>query len=124
MALDRLETALAVLGAIDPGALPLHQARILVFLGQVPTATYAELGDHLNLSGASISRSLHTLEVKHQMVEVFRDPREGRRYQVRLSRKGRALIASVSGLMEPIGSNQPTTTHDHYAGPSEAQDQS
>lgn len=123
MALDRLETALAVLGAIDPGALPLHQARILVFLGQVPTATYAELGNRLSLSGASISRSLNTLEVKHQMVEVFRDPREGRRYRVRLSRKGTALIGSVSGLMEAGSPNQPTTTHDHYAGPGEAQDQ-
>lgn len=80
--------------------MPIHHARILVYLGQVENSTYAELGERLHLTGASISRSLNALEVKHQMVEVYRTPVDGRRYRVRLSRKGKALIASVSGLME------------------------
>lgn len=110
MALDQLESALAVLGAIDPGGLPLHQARILVFLGQVPTSTYAELGERFHLSGASISRSLNTLEVKHHLVEVYREAND-RKYRVRLSRKGKAVMASIAGLMSSTTKDSNDTAH-------------
>lgn len=89
--------------------MPVHQARMLVYLATVPSCTYADLSERYNLSGASISRSLNTLERKLEMVDIYRDPAEGRRYRVRLSRKGRALMDSLRGLIE-----QPEpTTHVH-----------
>lgn len=68
-------------------------------------ATYRELEEALNLSNSTVSRTVHALgEVHrkgyegHALLEVVRDPEEGRRFVIRLSAKGKALARQIEGL--------------------------
>jgi len=122
MALDRLESCLRLLGSLDPGAMPIHHAAILCWLGQRHSATYREIEQAFGLSNAAVSRSLNSLadESPHRqrslgMVDIYRDTAEGRRYRVRLNRKGLEFVRAVAALLEA-----PTTTtpnHDHNLSP-------
>lgn len=116
MSLRRLESALALLGSLDPGNLPIHHARVLVWLAQREEATYQEIEVATGLSNAAVSRTLNSLtEVsphrKHTLglVEIYRDPMSGRRYKVRLNRKGREFMRALEGLLV----EDPRPTHDH-----------
>ena len=115
MALDRLESCLRLLGSLDPGAMPIHHAAVLVWLGQRESATYRDIEEAFNLSNAAVSRTLNSLaddspHRKHSLglVEIFRDAREGRRYRVRLNRKAKELLIALDGLL-----STPTTTTPH-----------
>jgi DNA-binding MarR family transcriptional regulator len=105
MDLPRLVSALAVFGGIDPGAMPLHHIQILALIALRGNATYADIERELGLSNAAVSRSLNTLSssVRHRsecfgLVEIYRDPSEGRRYRARLSKKGLALFRTIESL--------------------------
>ena len=116
MALRQLESALALLGSLDPGNLPIHHARVLVWLAQRENATYREIETECGLSNAAVSRTLNSLaeESPHRkhtlgLVEIYRDAMSGRRYKVRLNRKGREFMRALEGLLE----TNPRPTHDH-----------
>jgi len=116
MAMDRLEGCLRLLGSLDPGAMPVHHAAILVWLAQRDSATYRDIEEAFTLSNASVSRTLNSLseDSPHRkqtlgLVEIFRDAREGRRYRVRLNKKGKEFMRAVSGLL----ATSTTTTNDH-----------
>lgn len=117
--MDRLEACLRLLGSLDPGALPIHHATILVWLGQRDSATYRDIEEAFGMSNAAVSRTLNSLssEAVHRknslgLVEIYRDGAEGRRYRVRLNKKGKEFIHALKGLMSP------TTTKPNHDQPS------
>lgn len=106
MSLRQLEVALALLGSLDPRGVPVHHARVLVWLAQRESATYREIEEATGLSNAAVSRTLNSLteESPHRkhtlgMAEIYRDAMSGRRYRVRLNRKGREFMRALEGLM-------------------------
>lgn len=105
MDLSQLEAALSVLGTLDPGKLPLHHAQVLLLVARKGGCTYRELETELNLTNASISRSVTGLsdEANHRqnplgLLKIERDPDEGRRYKVRLTAKGKALVKALEAI--------------------------
>jgi len=114
MALHRLARALAIFNLLDPSALPLHHAQALVFIAQKGACTYAEIEAEFNLSNASVSRICGALSDTSNrrastlnLIEIFRDPNEGRRHRVRLNAKGKAVMQTVLQALE-------LTTHDQW----------
>jgi DNA-binding MarR family transcriptional regulator len=119
MALHQLASALAIFNALDPSALPLHHAQVLVFIAQKGACSYSEIEEEFSLSNASVSRICGALsDVSNRrketlnLIEIFRDPTEGRRHRVRLNAKGKAVMRSIAQALEP-------TTHDQWNQPQE-----
>ena len=119
MALHQLASALAIFNSLDPSALPLHHAQVLVFIAQKCACSYSEIEDEFNLSNASASRICGALSDASNrrketlnLIEIFRDPTEGRRHRVRLNAKGKAVMRSIAQALE-------TTTHDQWNQPQE-----
>lgn len=105
MDLDRLESCLAAFAVLSPTAFPVHHAQVFIFLAQRGFATYQEIEEALNLNNSSVSRTVHALGHTHRkghpghgLLEVVRDPGEGRRYLVRLTAKGQALRRQLEAL--------------------------
>ena len=108
MDLRRLPAALDVLATPAPGSMQLHHVQIVCHLAAHGPAgcTYAEIEERFGLSNAAVSRSMNALSssARHRdtalgLVEIFRDPKEGRRYRCRLSKQGQALMRSVDAVM-------------------------
>jgi DNA-binding MarR family transcriptional regulator len=107
MDLGRLAAALEVLGSVDPGGMYVHHVQILITIKEAGTAgaTYADIEDRHGISNAAASRSVNALSdnARHRktsmgLVEIRRDPDEGRRYVVVLTKKGEALMRSIEKL--------------------------
>ena len=107
MDLGQLATALQVASAIDPGGLYVHHLQILLTIREAGPAgcTYATIEERHGISNAAASRSVNALSesARHRktsmgLVEIRRDPDEGRRYVVVLTKKGEALIKSIEKL--------------------------
>ena len=105
---SRLAAALKVFGSLADSSLPLHQVQMVLFIGTHGPAgcTYAEIENRLGISNAAASRSVNSLSAsaRHRktepmgLVEVFIDPAEGRRYRVRLTKKGLNLMRAIDAL--------------------------
>lgn len=105
---SRLEAALEVFASLADSSLPLHQIQMVLFIGTHGSAgcTYAEIEKRLSISNAAASRSVNSLSAsaRHRktepmgLVEVFIDPAEGRRYRVRLTKKGLNLMRAIDQL--------------------------
>ena len=105
---SRLAAALEVFGSLADSSLPLHQVQMVLFVGTFGSAgcTYAAIENRLGISNAAASRSVNSLSTsaRHRktepmgLVEVFIDPAEGRRYRVRLTKKGLNLMRAIDQL--------------------------
>ena len=105
---SRLAAALEVFASLADSSLPLHQIQMVLFIGEHGPAgcTYAAIENRLSLSNAAASRSVNSLSTnaRHRktepmgLVEVFIDPEEGRRYRVRLTKKGLNLMRALDQL--------------------------
>lgn len=107
MDLSQLRRALAIAGSLDPAHMPVHHVEVLLLVAEAGPAgcTYRHLEEALNLSNASVSRTVNALGVNGKHVQqplglvlIDIDPAEGRRYRVRLSPKGKALIRALEEL--------------------------
>jgi len=105
MDLDQLAAGLEVLGSLDPGALPLHHAQVFLFIAERESCTYREVEERFGISNASASRIVNSLgehsghrKAPLGLTQVFIDPAEGRRYRVRLTKKGQSVIRSLKAL--------------------------
>ncbi|MAB74917.1 MAG: hypothetical protein CMO47_00440 [Verrucomicrobiales bacterium] len=107
MDLSKLANALQIVNSIDPGAVYLHHLSLLISIEEAGPAglTYADIEARHGLSNAGASRSVNALSdhARHRrkamgLVEIFRCPDEGRRYRVRLTAKGRSVMASIKQL--------------------------
>jgi DNA-binding MarR family transcriptional regulator len=105
--ISALSRALAILNALDPAALPLHHAQVFLFIGENSACAYADIEKEFDLSNASVSRICGALSNASNrrketlnLIEIFRDPNEGRRHRVRLNAKGKAVMRSISQSLE------------------------
>jgi DNA-binding MarR family transcriptional regulator len=105
MDLCQLERALAAFAVLSPTQFPLHHAQVFLLVASKGRCTYEELEEALSLSNSTVSRTVHALGDIHRkgydghgLVELFRDPKEGRRFLVRLTAKGKALARQLEGL--------------------------
>lgn len=120
VSLRQLESCLRLLGSLDPGAIPVHHAAVLVWLAQRDSATYREISEAFDLSNAAVSRTLNSLSdvSPHRktvlgLVDIYRDAREGRRYRARINKKGRGLALALEELMQTTTTTDQTNDHDH-----------
>ena len=95
--------------ALDPGALPLHHARIFCEILQNGSMTYREIEEKFSLSNASASRVVNSLsnQARHRqtslgLVEIYIDPEEGRRYRAKASKKGKMLGDSLVNTLSQL----------------------
>jgi DNA-binding MarR family transcriptional regulator len=107
--LHQLDVALARFASLDPARLPIHWPQILVAVALLENPTYEDLERRLNLTNSSVSRSVNGMGDHHRLggdglklLTISRDPNYGRRYRVRLSARGRALVRDL----ELIGQQQ------------------
>jgi len=105
MDLDQLSNSLEILGSMAPGNFPIHHAQVLLFIAQQGSCTYRQIEEQFDVTNASASRIVHSLSesARHRetclsLVEIYIDPEEGRRYRVRLTKKGKAKIRSLERL--------------------------
>lgn len=105
MDLSQLERGLGAFAVLAPAALPLHHAQLFLVVAREEPVTYARLEEALNLSNGTISRSIAALGTEHWrgypghgLLEAYRDPAEGRRFLVKLTAKGKALVRQLQGL--------------------------
>lgn len=102
MDLVQLARALNAFAAMDPTIFPLHFAQLYLEVARRGQCTFAELEEALNLTNGSVSRTVSALgEVNrsggqgYQLLEILKDPDQPRRYLVRLSPKGKALLRQL-----------------------------
>ncbi len=105
---SRLSAALDVVGSLSDVSLPLHQIALLLYVGEHGPGgcTYAAIEARLGISNAAASRSVNSLSAsaRHRktepmgLVEKIIDPEEGRRYKVRLTKKGLTLMRALDQL--------------------------
>ena len=107
MDLAQLAAALEIAGSLDPGGLYVHHLQVLITIGEAGPAgcSYRTIEDRHGLSNAAASRTVNALSdnPRHRknsygLVEIRRDPFEGRRYVVVLTKKGEALMRSIERL--------------------------
>ena len=105
---SRLAAALEIISSVCDSGIPLHQVALLLFVGNHGRGgcTYAAIETGLGISNAAASRSVNSLSTsaRHRktepmgLVEKFIDPEEGRRYRVRLTKKGQSLMRALDQL--------------------------
>ena len=99
MDLDQLARSLNAFAAMDPTVFPLHFAQLFVEVARREQCTFAELEEALGISGGSVSRSVAALSdvnryggKGYELLEIHKDPAQPRRYLVKLTAKGKALV--------------------------------
>ena len=104
-----LRQQLAVFSTLDPEnrGMYLHHMEIFLFIAEKGRASYADIEQEFNISNAAASRSLHSMGefARHRrqatgLIEIIRDPAEGRRYLAKLTPKGK----NIAKLIWDIGS--------------------
>ena len=107
--LSILEDCLDQFMTLDPTNLPIHHPRIFLEIFKNKSMTYREIEEEFNLSNASASRVCNSLsnDARHRqtslgLCEIYIDPEEGRRYRVRASKKGKALVKSLINSLSKL----------------------
>ena len=105
MDLHQLESATAAFAVLSPTHLPIHFVQIFLVVGEKGQITFQELMEELNLTNSAISRSVMAMGETHRkgtpgfgLMETRKDHREGRRFLVYLSPKGKALYRSLQSI--------------------------
>lgn len=105
MDLDQLARALDVFKAIDSSQLPAHHIRLFLEIALAGQITYRELETRLVTTNASVSRGVQALSEYREdgrpgygLVVAYRDPKEGRRFLVKLTKRGQLLINQLQAI--------------------------
>jgi DNA-binding MarR family transcriptional regulator len=85
--------------AREHGGLTLSQYRLLCAVEQAPLAGLRELGEQVGSSGPTLTRMLAALE-RDGVIERLPHPHGNRRRQVRLTARGRQLLADKGAVIE------------------------
>lgn len=100
-----MEGGLAAFAVFSPTSFPLHHAQLFLVVARDGPCTFAHLQEALNISNGTVSRTVDALGTEHWrgypghgLLEAYRDPEEGRRFLVRLTSKGRALVRQLQGV--------------------------
>ena len=85
--------------------MPLHFCQIFLVVARRGQCTFPELMEELNLTNSAISRSVMAMGDTHRkgtpgfgLLETRKDHREGRRFLVYLSPKGKALYRQLQSI--------------------------
>lgn len=105
MDLRELGRALDAFAVLSPTAFPLHHVQLFLAVAADAPVTYRHLEEALSLNNGTVSRAVAALGTEHWrgypgfgLLDVYRDPDEGRRFLVRLTAKGRALVRQIEGI--------------------------
>jgi DNA-binding MarR family transcriptional regulator len=105
MDLRKLSRALDLFAVFDPTHFPIHFVQVFLLVAASRSCTYREIEEALSITNSSVSRTINALARVHRsglpglgLVEPFIDPQEGRRYRVRLTSKGRALLRQIEAI--------------------------
>ncbi len=105
MDLSQLESALAAFSFLSPTSFPVHHAEVFLLVAKEGPCTYDAIEKALNLSNSTVSRTVMALGELHRkgypghgLLETYSDPAEGRRYLVRLTAKGKALLRQLQAI--------------------------
>ena len=102
-----LRQQLAIFSSLDPEdrGMYLHHMEIFLFIAEKGRASYADIEQEFNISNASASRSLNSMSefARHRrqatgLIEIVRDPAEGRRYLARPTAKGHQIYKLITSL--------------------------
>ena len=102
-----LRKQLAVFSALDTEdrGMYLHHMEVFLFVGEKGKVSYKDVENEFDISNAAASRTLTSLSVfaRHRqraigVIEIIRDPVEGRRYLARLSTKGKQAYKLITSL--------------------------
>lgn len=78
-----------------------QQWRVLRVLQELETADATQLAQSACILGPSLTRILKALEARH-LIDILRDPQDGRRSIIRLSKAGTDFIAAISPESQAI----------------------
>lgn len=105
MDLRQLARAVDLFAVLDPTHLPAHFIQVFLAVATEGPCTFRQIEDSLGLSNSAVSRTLNALGATNRrgypgfgLVTVERDPREGRRFIVLLTAKGRALKRQLEAM--------------------------
>ena len=99
---DDLLKAFELFSKLNRGKLYLHHMQVFLAISKKGACTYEDLESLTGLTNASISRTVNSLAMTAThtqkplgLIEIERDPIEGRRYLVKLAPAGKALSAAL-----------------------------
>ena len=104
--IKKLLSALSFFDSMAPKNFPVHHLQTFLFIGLHEPVTYRDIEEAFNTTNGSASRICRTLccfPAPHRknylkLVDIYLDPLEGRRYKVRLSRKGKSVYKALDIL--------------------------
>ena len=102
MDLSRLARALAAFAVLDPTHFPLHFAQVFLVVAEETPCTFQTVMDRLDLTSSAVSRTVRALgptdrkgQPGFDLMVCIRDPKEGRRFLIMLTPKGKALARQL-----------------------------
>jgi DNA-binding MarR family transcriptional regulator len=102
---DQLARALAPFSVLSPTHFPLHFAQVFLVVARKGPCTFQTVMEELDLTNSAVSRTVMALGQTNRkgqpgfdLLTVFRDPAEGRRFLITLTPKGKALARQLQGI--------------------------
>jgi DNA-binding MarR family transcriptional regulator len=102
---DQLARALAPFAVLSPTHFPLHFAQVFLVVARKGPCTFQTVMEELDLTNSAVSRTVMALGQTNRkgqpgfdLLAVFRDPAEGRRFLITLTPKGKALARQLQGI--------------------------
>ena len=97
--------ALSIFESMNPRKNYVHHIQAFMFIASNHSVTYKDIEEEFSVTNASASRIVHSLasNPKHRetslgIVEIYVDPKEGRRYRIRTNTAGKALMKAMDSL--------------------------
>jgi DNA-binding MarR family transcriptional regulator len=78
------------------------QYGVLLTVGRKPESSQQEIGDEMSIDKSTVGDVLHRLAAKG-LVELARDPADGRRHAVLLSAAGQSTVVTASPAVSQVG---------------------
>ena len=105
MDLSIFERGLEAFASLAPTSFPLHHVQVFIYVAQNEGCTYREIEDELSLTNSSVSRTINALGGTHRrgyeghdLLHVMNDVKEGRRYAVWLTKKGKSIMRQLNKI--------------------------
>ena len=91
--------------AVQHQPIPLHFSQVLLVIAEEEPCTFQKVIEKLDLSISAVSRTVMALgqlsrrgQPGFDLLATFRDPKEGRRFLIKLTPKGKVLVRQLKGI--------------------------